>query len=1217
MMTLHQRTTNTRKLTIGLGFLLALFLVPLQNLQAQFCSPTATCSPGIASNALAPAFGTGIGDVTFGSLLINGGKASAGYRNSKCTSVFSSTAGTSIPISISTSNNISENVRVWVDWNNDETFDPVTELAFSSDNARVHTGSISAIATAVKDTVLRVRIQSDLYSSTVPTPCSTPEYGQCVDLGLRLSNSVNKPIAAFASPDSVNCTGQVQFYDLSLNAPSAWVWNFGDGIGSSTVQNPTYQYPQPGVYTIRLVVYNGNGSDTLEKTNYIVYRDSLPVNAVCVPSPAAPCCNYGISNFVFGDINTGPAATRNGYYNNTCRYQTNLFPGFPYTISLNTNPSLAQDTRLYIDLNGDGDFFDANEDIWSNLNSKNPSGTLITPSNVILNKFVRMRLISDYTGSSFTSCGGVINGAIEDFTVVFRANTRRPEAKFNINQPSFCQPQITVVNTSLNAVDSLFWDFGDGTKVATTSATTSVPHTYLALGSYDITLIAKGPYGVDTLTVPGGGVYSGTVVPACPQQNAQRPCCNFGIFRFKIGTFEKVSGSTNEGYKDFTCESGAKLIAGARYDLTVQISATNPEQVAGYLDANNDGVFQTTELLFSLQGTGTIKTSVLIPSTIVTGVALRLRLISDALQPGIIINPCNRPSFGQAEDYSLVFQNNISGPIANFGLPYNRTCRKTVSFIDSSDNVPSSWYWDFGDGNTSTAQNPTHTYSTSGTFSVKLKVANPYGADSVTKTSYLTILPTEIKAPFCVNTTANPCCNFSLNNITIGNVFNFSLASYSAKSYSDLGCDVNFNVFLGKQYPITISSFSARDNVAVYIDFNNNGIFERSELAFSGIGSKVHNGIINISSTAVTDSLLRMRVISEAPFTTNTILPCDRLQNGQAWDFGLIVNRGTVAPLAEFKASENTTCSGIIQFSDTSTTVADNWYWSFGDGQFSQLPNPIHKYTNTGTYTVKLVVVNRFGKDSIEKSNFISVNGAWGPKTPSCIAVTKDGSPTFGITRVQLGTINRSSGFGIEGYQDFTCTDSTSIRVSTLNRLTLSVGNTLHQIRVYVDVNDNGILEDAEALVSALIQGSQALNFIVNPGFRDQVWNKFIRMRIMATPQGQATNACNAILQGQAEDYSLKVLNTVGLDNQWLESQFTLTPNPTNGQVLLKADLNSADDVKIVIANTLGQNLHEEKFTTDGNINQTLSLEKLSDGLYYVHISVATQRYVKRLVLRH
>ncbi len=48
----------------------------------------------------------------------------------------------------------------------------------------------------------------------------------------------------------------------------------------------------------------------------------------------------------------------------------------------------------------------------------------------------------------------------------------------------------------------------------------------------------------------------------------------------------------------------------------------------------------------------------------------------------------------------------------------------TVQFNDTSINSPVSWLWDFGDGTTSTLQNPLHTYATIGNYTVTLTVAN-------------------------------------------------------------------------------------------------------------------------------------------------------------------------------------------------------------------------------------------------------------------------------------------------------------------------------------------------------------------------------------------------------------------------------------------------------------------------------------------------------------
>ena len=63
----------------------------------------------------------------------------------------------------------------------------------------------------------------------------------------------------------------------------------------------------------------------------------------------------------------------------------------------------------------------------------------------------------------------------------------------------------------------------------------------------------------------------------------------------------------------------------------------------------------------------------------------------------------------------------------------------TITFTDSTTNNPTSWNWDFGDGNSSTAQNPTHVYATAGTYDVKLVVTNAYTSDSIFKTGYIMI----------------------------------------------------------------------------------------------------------------------------------------------------------------------------------------------------------------------------------------------------------------------------------------------------------------------------------------------------------------------------------------------------------------------------------------------------------------------------------------------
>lgn len=82
-------------------------------------------------------------------------------------------------------------------------------------------------------------------------------------------------------------------------------------------------------------------------------------------------------------------------------------------------------------------------------------------------------------------------------------------------------------------------------------------------------------------------------------------------------------------------------------------------------------------------------------------------------------------------------------PNAGFTSSYTNRCDGTIQFKDLSSGSPASWSWDFGDGQTSTLQNPSHKYAASGNYTVKLTATNPGGSDTDTKTAYITIaLPT-------------------------------------------------------------------------------------------------------------------------------------------------------------------------------------------------------------------------------------------------------------------------------------------------------------------------------------------------------------------------------------------------------------------------------------------------------------------------------------------
>ncbi|GAB6056716.1 hypothetical protein JCM15415_20320 [Methanobacterium movens] len=93
-------------------------------------------------------------------------------------------------------------------------------------------------------------------------------------------------------------------------------------------------------------------------------------------------------------------------------------------------------------------------------------------------------------------------------------------------------------------------------------------------------------------------------------------------------------------------------------------------------------------------------------------------------------------------DYITVNAPPVAPPVAAFtGTPSSGNAALQVQFNDQSTNNPTSWAWDFNNDGIidSTAQNPTHTYTQPGTYTIKLTATNAGGSDSVTRVDYITV----------------------------------------------------------------------------------------------------------------------------------------------------------------------------------------------------------------------------------------------------------------------------------------------------------------------------------------------------------------------------------------------------------------------------------------------------------------------------------------------
>jgi PKD repeat protein len=233
-------------------------------------------SPSCIPSTIGSCCGIGIKNVSFNAINKSSTDASEGYQDFSCNDSTVVSCGSLYSITITTGNNFNENVRAWIDFNNDGNFNSPNELVFTSNNQLVnHSGNVFIPGSPVTNSILRMRIGDDLSSLAPLDGCSNPVYGQYEDYAVNIVPSILSPIANFSVISQLGCGDIAYFTDSSLNVPTSWKWFFGDG-DSSLLQMPNHQYLTSGNYWVSLIVSNSFGSDTISKTISIsIFSDTI------------------------------------------------------------------------------------------------------------------------------------------------------------------------------------------------------------------------------------------------------------------------------------------------------------------------------------------------------------------------------------------------------------------------------------------------------------------------------------------------------------------------------------------------------------------------------------------------------------------------------------------------------------------------------------------------------------------------------------------------------------------------------------------------------------------------------------------------------------------------------------------------------------------------------------------------------------------------------
>jgi PKD repeat protein len=325
--------------------------------------------------------------------------------------------------------------------------------------------------------------------------------------------------------------------------------------------------------------------------------------------------------------------------------------------------------------------------------------------------------------------------------------------------------QFTDQSTAGSApITSRSWTFGDGG----TSTAVNPSHTYLANGTYTVSLSVTTSVGNDTETKTGYITVSpAPVLPTAAFSGSPRNGTAPLLVDF---TDESSPGSApitswtwafGDGTPTSTTPNPSHTYAGAgtfNVSLTVTTSAgTDSETKTGYITVTVPPVPPTAEFS-GTPTTGPAPLEVQFTDQSTAGsapITSRLWNFGDGTPTSNATSPMHTytavgsynvtltvtTADGADSQTKTAYIQVCETPAADFsGSPTLGVAPLGVQFTDQSTGGATSWFWTFGDGGTSTVENPSHTYSGTGTYDVSLTVRNACGSNTTTKPAYITVV---------------------------------------------------------------------------------------------------------------------------------------------------------------------------------------------------------------------------------------------------------------------------------------------------------------------------------------------------------------------------------------------------------------------------------------------------------------------------------------------
>lgn len=285
---------------------------------------------------------------------------------------------------------------------------------------------------------------------------------------------------------------------------------------------------------------------------------------------------------------------------------------------------------------------------------------------------------------------------------------------FATNDTLFCTtPALASFSSNSNNVTSYKWKFGDGDS----SSLAKPNHVYSSAGMYSVSLLVDGGVcGADTAFRTS---YINIDTTAFCSYSMIRNA-NFSLADCSGRLFD--NGGLNGDYEIRSYDTVVIEPANADFIYLMFDSLDVESGYGGFCNHDYIEVFDGADV--NSKSLGRFCSVNLPPDTIVSSTPkLTIVLSSDDITQ----------KAGFSARWSC--QSSIQLPIAEFEIKYDTICTGFNSFFDRTTNGVSSWLWSFGDGGTSTDQNPMHEYVTNGSYTVSLTSTNSMGNDINTKTA--------------------------------------------------------------------------------------------------------------------------------------------------------------------------------------------------------------------------------------------------------------------------------------------------------------------------------------------------------------------------------------------------------------------------------------------------------------------------------------------------